>query len=413
MTAKQTKVVHLVATGDFAAAFRSISSTGSEFYGAQRRAVEACVARRNRVDDLIYVRYAGGAPADERLSCGVRYISLNKRWDLADQRAAARQIVDLQPSHVVLGYDSVEILQACVDAGISILPVYANSFHFASRGGSQLRDLARRAKHRWRLHRLGRLLGHLEWIANHNLPASRQLLDIGVKPGKVVPYEVPVTADPADFEPKTAIADRPTLDLVFVGTILESKGVFDTVRAVARLRNDIPSVKLRIIGSGENERLAATIRDCKVSDNVEVLGSVSHANVLKHMRAADMVIVPSRPDYLEGLPLTIFESLAVRTPVVCSDHPMFVGRLQDGVDCLMFKAADDAGIAQQVMRLKSDGKLYESLSSQSATTWRRIRCDALVDDVIDHWLGGKSEDVEWLRSYSLGSGRYEGRGAVG
>jgi glycosyltransferase involved in cell wall biosynthesis len=413
MTAKKTKVVHLVATGDFAAAYRSISSTGSEFYGAQRKAVEACVARRNRVDDLIYIRYAGGAPADERLSCGVRYISLGKRWDLGDQRLAARQVVDLEPSHVVLGYDSVEILQACVDAGISILPVYANSFHYASRGGSAARNLVRRAKHRWRVHRLSRLLGRLEWIANHNLPASRQLLDMGVKPGKVVPYEVPVTADPADFEAKTAISGRDSLDLVFVGTILESKGVFDAVRAVARIRKEIPNVKLRIIGSGENDRLASTIRDCEVSENVDVLGSVSHANVLKHMRAADIVIVPSRPDYLEGLPLTIFESLAVRSPVVCSDHPMFTGRLQDGVDCLMFKAADDAGIAAQVLRLKGDGKLYESLSRQSAATWRRIRCDALVDDVIDHWLGGKSEDVDWLRSYSLGSGRYEGRGAIG
>ena len=40
------------------------------------------------------------------------------------------------------------------------------------------------------------------------------------------------------------------------------------------------------------------------------------------MSAHDIVIVPSRHDYPEGLPMTIYEALAMRTPLVVSDHPM-------------------------------------------------------------------------------------------
>jgi len=44
------------------------------------------------------------------------------------------------------------------------------------------------------------------------------------------------------------------------------------------------------------------------------------------MRSADAIVIPSRHEYPEGLPLTIYEALAARTPIVASDHQCFSAR---------------------------------------------------------------------------------------
>jgi glycosyltransferase involved in cell wall biosynthesis len=44
------------------------------------------------------------------------------------------------------------------------------------------------------------------------------------------------------------------------------------------------------------------------------LGVIAAEPVLDEMRNSDAVVVPSRHDYSEGLPNTIFEALASRSP---------------------------------------------------------------------------------------------------
>ncbi len=83
------------------------------------------------------------------------------------------------------------------------------------------------------------------------------------------------------------------------------------------------------------------------------------------MRAADLVLVPSRHDYPEGLPNTLIEALAARTPVLISDHPAFANRLQRDRDCLVFRAGDPEDLAGQIARLMLDGGLQVSLSERA------------------------------------------------
>ena len=60
----------------------------------------------------------------------------------------------------------------------------------------------------------------------------------------------------------------------------------------------------------------------KISSLLNFLGLVGNNDVFSMMTAADLIVVPSRTAYPEGFPLTMFEAIASRTPIVCSDHPM-------------------------------------------------------------------------------------------
>ncbi|HVT88764.1 MAG TPA: glycosyltransferase family 4 protein [Tepidisphaeraceae bacterium] len=404
-----SSIVQVSAAGDFAEAFRLKRDGAAEFYAAQGRAVEACIARRHRATSLTYVRLAGGKPSDEMLECGVRYISLGLNWNATNLMDAARRVIQLQPSHVVLGFDSIEILKTCQDARIPILPVYANSFHFAPRPESIARTVARKVRHRWRSFKLGRLLGRLEWVANHNLPACRQLVGLGLSANSVIPYEFPETANPSQYSVKSAPNKTDLINLLYVGAINEPKGVFDVVRSLAFLKKAGRKVRLRIAGQGDVGKLRDVAESIGVSQEVLFVGLCPNKEILSMMHQAHIAIVPSRWDFMEGLPLTIFESLAARTPLICSDHPMFTGRLMHERDCLVFKATKATLLADQIVRLIDDPSLYAKLSRSTEHTWTRIRCDVSGDEVVDRWLSGTGADYEWLKTHSLGSGRYEGR----
>jgi glycosyltransferase involved in cell wall biosynthesis len=101
--------------------------------------------------------------------------------------------------------------------------------------------------------------------------------------------------------------------VVCVGRLSRQKGQDLAIHALARMRNR--EVTLRLLGDGparnEMETLAHALG---VSDRVEFWGSVPDPD--RHLRAADIVIVPSRWD---GMSLALLEAMAVGTAIIATD----------------------------------------------------------------------------------------------
>ena len=143
--------------------------------------------------------------------------------------------------------------------------------------------------------------------------------------------------------------------------------------------------------------------DCRlgVADRVTFLGLVPNATVRERMRAADAVVVPSRHAFPEGLPLTMYEALTSRTPLIASDHPMFAGHLRDGESALLFPAGSVAGLADAISRLFDNATLYETLSRQSHLAWQRMQCPVKWGPLIERWVNDAPDDRAWLQAHSL------------
>jgi glycosyltransferase involved in cell wall biosynthesis len=77
-----------------------------------------------------------------------------------------------------------------------------------------------------------------------------------------------------------------------------------------------------------------------VSDLLSFPGVVENTKVFNMMAGADLVVVPSRPEFPEGTPLAMFGAIASRTPIVCSNHPMFQKLMVDGHNASGFRAGD-------------------------------------------------------------------------
>ena len=106
------------------------------------------------------------------------------------------------------------------------------------------------------------------------------------------------------------------LDLIFVGGLIPCKGCDLALRAAAPLlRSDL--ARFSILGDGpERDRLGQLSKSLGIENAVSFHGWVSHAEVLRRLRSADVLVFPSVRDFGAGV---VFEALASGAVPVVAD----------------------------------------------------------------------------------------------
>jgi len=163
------------------------------------------------------------------------------------------------------------------------------------------------------------------------------------------------------FRADPAVAREPVA--LFVGRLVEKKGVEYLLRAMARVQRTVPNLHLVIAGDGplrtSLEPLAAKLRRCTF------LGMQSHDVVKGWMNRASMLVAPSvtaASGDSEGLPTVIVEAQAMGLPVIATDHAGNTEAVADGRTGLIAEERDVQTLANHMVRLSSDRALWARLS---------------------------------------------------
>ncbi|NEP17549.1 MAG: glycosyltransferase family 4 protein [Leptolyngbya sp. SIO4C1] len=304
-----------------------------------------------------------------------------------------RLIADYQPTHLVVRVPLKPIFNWAIKHRVPTITLLADSF-FSQHWYQRLKN--------WELQRL---LNHptVEWVGNHGMNASQSLAAIGVKAQKIVPWDWPHPEQPSDLSAKQLRSGPSPLRLIYVGTLTERKGVGDILNAVAALEKRGLHVHFQMAGRGDREQFESQANQLGIRDRIEFLGLVPTNQVVSLMADADLVVVPSRHDYPEGLPRTIYQGLCSRSPLVVSDHPAFASRLQHRQTAMIFPAGDAAAIAACIEQLYTDSALYASLSEAAQGAWQALQISVKWADFIRRWLSQDSYDIDWLSDNSLAS----------
>ena len=118
------------------------------------------------------------------------------------------------------------------------------------------------------------------------------------------------------------------------------------------------------------------------------------------MRDHDAVLVPSHWAYPEGLPMTLYEALCTRTPLLTSDHPMFSLKIRDRDNALVFPERNPEAFAKCIDDLASSPQLYTELSIAAGKAAQGYLCPLKYDRLISAFL--TTTERRRLRDYSLG-----------
>jgi glycosyltransferase involved in cell wall biosynthesis len=379
--------------GDYRQTWERFERGGKATYQAQRYSVAFVGSLAARLEQVAMICAITSEKYDINLTNGVRAIGVGLRPRF-HPRELLPAISGTRPDRLLLTTPMLPLLKWARKNGIRTLAAFADSFQ----AGGPIATLRQRL--------LARELNqeNVEWVANHGVGACLSLLRIGVDSEKIIPWDWPPSHSPAEHE----VREPPTsgeIKLVYVGAVVEAKGVGDLLRAMGRLQGGVIQATLNVIGADSDGRMQQLACDMGL-EGVSFSGLMANEDIPAAMRAADAVVIPSRHEYPEGLPLTIYEALAARTPIIASDHPMFRGALVHDESALIFPASDDAALADEIRRLATQPELYAKLSIKSMRAWEALQLPVSWGALIDRWLSGTAPESAWLHSHRLLSGIY-------
>jgi glycosyltransferase involved in cell wall biosynthesis len=379
--------------GDYREAFERFASGGKATYQAQRYSVDFVGSLAQRLEQVVVICAVCDAPYDVVLPNKVRAIGAGLKPGF-DPRELVPILARTAPDRLCLTTPIVPLLKWARRNEVRTITAMADYFR---KGGPRTRIsnwLTARELNR----------PNVDWVGNHQIGACLSLLDIGVLADKVVPWDWPPSHRPIDYAPRERNPSQP-LRLAYVGLVNEAKGVGDLLRALQKLKADGVEAFLTVIG--RDDGMAALANSFGLGANVRFAGLIPNEDVPAAMREADVVVIPSRHEYPEGLPLTIYEALAARTPIIASDHPMFLGPLTHEQSALIFPGANVDALASAIQRLAEDPGLYAKLSANSEQAWQALQLPVSFGDLLRRWLSDSPSDREWLWEHRLNSGLYD------
>ncbi len=218
-------------------------------------------------------------------------------------------------------------------------------------------------------------------VANHNAVATASMIECGLQADKAVAWDYPAALDPHGVAVKV-LPERGPLTVVYAGMLIASKGVMDLVAGVERCRRTAARVRLVLCGDGPLRATIAAHPGVRAGW-LEVAGVLPSDEILRRMRDAWAVVVPTRPEYPEALPLVITEALTTRTPVVLSDHPIFAGYFRGTAGTRFFRAGDFRSLAAVLLELMADATAYREDSEGTAATWSRLQVETKFHHVLE------------------------------
>ena len=140
---------------------------------------------------------------------------------------------------------------------------------------------------------------------------------------------------------------------VVIGTVArltEAKDHGNLLRAFATVHNEMPDVRLRLVGDGElRQEVESLVSTLRLEDAVEMTGKRS--DIPQLLAGMDIFVLPSRR---EGYPVSVIEAMACGRPVVATDVGGVREIIDDGVDGIVVPPEDSAALAAAMLALVRD-----------------------------------------------------------
>lgn len=198
---------------------------------------------------------------------------------------------------------------------------------------------------------------------------AREMAELTAAPIRVIPYTIALPAGGGSARARTDGA----FEVLFVGRLVERKGVTHLVEAVRRLPADVRA-HLTIVGEGpERSNLEAQVAQENLAERVTVRGRVSAAELRDAYAGSSVLVLPSIVDArsdTEGLGVVLLEAMAYGVPVIASDIggiPDIVVNAESG---LLVPPGDASALSHALLLLARDSALAARLADAGR---RRVR----------------------------------------
>jgi len=188
------------------------------------------------------------------------------------------------------------------------------------------------------------------------------LIRRGIKPDRIDVVECGLDHD---LYRQISVPRDPKL-VLYLGRLRKYKCVHLLIRAMTRVRDSVPDVRLVVVGDGPYKpQLESLARGLGLGRVVEFRGHVSPEEKVRLVSQATVVANPSPK---EGWGLTVVEANACGVPVVASRSPGLVDSVRDGETGFLVEHGNVEQLAQRMVEILVNDELRERLS-RGAVRW--------------------------------------------
>ncbi len=181
-----------------------------------------------------------------------------------------------------------------------------------------------------------------------------------------------VAADGADLPKAQIVAgllekvEGTDYQVGYGGSLYRGKGV-ELIVQIAILS---PQTGFHIFGGPEHEKQKWLAQ--KIPANVRFYGHMAHGALAPRLAACDALIAPYMPTIHIGTgadisrwisPLKLFEYMALKKPILCSDLPVLREVMRDGENCLLVDPLQPQDWVVAIGRLKANAALATALGA--------------------------------------------------
>ena len=183
------------------------------------------------------------------------------------------------------------------------------------------------------------------------------------KATQVIPMGVDLKETFTPFE-----ASRRVMQLLFVGRLVEKKGLSYLLKAMPSILRSHPGAKLTIVGSGPEETsLRGEAATLGLADQVDFAGPIENSRLPSLYREAEIVVFPSsvaQGGDQEGFGLVLVEALGCECAVVATDLPAVRDIIIHGTTGLLVPEKNVEMLARAIIALLGDSELRTALGRE-------------------------------------------------
>jgi glycosyltransferase involved in cell wall biosynthesis len=170
-----------------------------------------------------------------------------------------------------------------------------------------------------------------------------------------------------------------TKDLVYLGRIKKSKGVFDLPYIIYKVKFKLPDIKLNIIGNGSKEdlqKLEELVIKFGVEKNFNILSNLSDKSVTEVLQKSYILVQPS---YEEGFGLSILEGLASGLRVIAYKLPVYQEHFSDFYISYVGIGEKDRFADEIVINFQSNSCIKHNIQFFKKFSWEKIFDKIFID----------------------------------
>jgi colanic acid/amylovoran biosynthesis glycosyltransferase len=187
-----------------------------------------------------------------------------------------------------------------------------------------------------------------------------QLMNLSPSPDWKKFIVVRLGVDPALFAPQPRPAPNPEFEILCIGRLTPAKGQHILIEAVGQLIKQGRSVRLRVVGSGPDDRsLRESAARLVHPQSVVFEGAVNQDRIRDYYANADVFCLPS---FAEGLPVVLMEAMSMQIPCVSTTVAGIPELIRDGIDGLLVAPGDADALGVALARLMDDAGLRSRLA---------------------------------------------------